>query len=194
MRSMSDFNLAADSLDLVWEEQEAPHLKLVHSADVLNEPDVSLDDEMKSKLRTYLQPFNNTKLSNDFSSQVLAQIIQHFQHDLEHRKIMDPVMKDIVFPKIQNGYRAYIEYLLKRSKHFDENCEKTREYLFSFWSEYIDSLEGELAEISILLENYSFWEEVDNDDELIVEIMRHTNQVLDTYFSTTPLDSENMYG
>ncbi len=191
---MSIADLAFQIPDEQKGDYDAPHLKLVHSAGILSESNALLDDEIKDKLKVYLQPNMTTGLSDDFSSQVLAQVIMYFWHDSEHREIMYPVMKDIIFPRIQSGYFEHVRCILKKSRHLDENDEKLSTSFLGSWSQYVDSLESELTNLSMLLENFSMWEEPSNDEELITEIARHAAEIYEVYFPMDSPDSENMIG
>lgn len=179
---------------------EVPSLKLVDSDGIIGKSDAvdsktdTLNDDTKDKIKVYLQPNETTGLSDDFSSQVLAQVIQYFQYDWEHREIMYPVMKDIIFPRIQDGYLNHVKSILQKSRHLDENDEVLSTSFLSSWSQYRGALESELVNLSMLIENFSMWETPLEDEEVIIEIARHAQEIYDVYFPLISPDSENMYG
>jgi len=156
-----------------------------------------LNSDIKAEYDDYLQPNQLTKLSNDFKSQTLAQIIQHFTSGLVEEFVMYRLMKIDVVPKIQEGYRVYIISMLERSKRFDENDKTTRDYFFNSWSHHIDSLEWELRSLIDLLKTYFSYPKVptgEKYDKMIEEILVEARRISDRFFPDPVADVSDLIG
>lgn len=150
-----------------------------------------------SKMNDYLQPNMATKLSDDFKSQTLAQIIQHFTSGMVEEFVMYRLMKSDVLPKIEAWYRAYIISMLQRSKWFDENDKATREYFLNSWFDHIDSLEWELRPFIALLKTYFSYEKVptgEKYDKIIDEILVEARRISHKFFPNPAADVSGLIG
>jgi len=170
------------------------YLTMTPNKTSLGNNEIWLNQVNENQINDYLQPNMVTKLSDDFKSQTLAQIIQHFSSGMVEEFVLYRLMKTEVLPKIQLWYRWYIENMLKRSDRFDENNLATRNYFFNSWSEHIEALESELKWLVSILEIYFSGLKAPADDNLIEQIMKETKRISDTFFPDIPWDVANMIG
>lgn len=159
--------------------------------------EIWLNNDTINQINDYLQPNMITKLSDDFKSQTLAQIIQHFTSGMVEEFIMYRLIKTDVLPKIEGWYRAYIISMLNRSKRFDENDKATRNYFLDSWFNHIDSLEWELKSFTDLLKEYFSYPKVPTGhkyDKIIDEILVEARRISDKFFPDPSADVSGLIG
>jgi len=159
----------------------------------LHTPSLDMNPEKLRVANNFFQPNSLTRLSNDFKSRTVAQIVQHFQDDNRKNEAqLYSIIKDTTFEYIKGWYRKFLNNMLESRKMLDENDPVLVDYFMKSGERYIEDLERDLSRLIELLELYFVWEEpIDYSTEnleLRSNILTISKQIISDYFPDVSAD------